>query len=98
MTDYTDDGEIDLDTEEAYLRDGTRLTNARAAQLAKDSLATLRRGRPSLSEGPQHSPHVSFRVPEQTRRLLDERARAEGRTPPEIAREALDRYMDSPTP
>jgi predicted transcriptional regulator len=36
---------------------------------------------------------VSFRVPEQTRRRLDERARAEGRSASEIAREALDRYL-----
>jgi len=38
---------------------------------------------------------VSFRVPEQTRRLLDERARVEGRKPSEIAREALDQYLSN---
>jgi predicted transcriptional regulator len=38
---------------------------------------------------------VSFRVPEQTRQLLDERARVEGRKPSEIAREALDQYLSN---
>lgn len=56
----------------------------------------LRRGRPSLSEGSRRSPRVSFRVPEQTRRRLDERARAEGRNPSEVAREALERYLETP--
>jgi predicted DNA-binding protein len=36
---------------------------------------------------------VSLRVPEQTRRLLDERARIEGRKPSEIVLEALEQYL-----
>ncbi|MCA1676786.1 MAG: ribbon-helix-helix protein, CopG family [Actinobacteria bacterium] len=42
-----------------------------------------------------HSPRVSFRVPEQTRRRAEERARAEGRSVSEVAREALERYLAS---
>lgn len=98
MTEYTDDGDldVDVDVEAVHLRDGTRLTEARASEIAEQTLISLRRGRPSLSEGSRRSPQVSFRVPEQTRRQLDERARAEGRNPSDVAREALQRYLETP--
>jgi len=38
---------------------------------------------------------VSFRVPEQTRRRAEERARVEGRSVSDLAREALERYLAS---
>ena len=52
-----------------------------------------RRGRrPLVDDAPagEHSPQVSFRVPEQTRRRAEKRARAEGRSVSDLAREALE--------
>lgn len=57
-----------------------------------------RRGRRPLTDDTpagEHSPRVSFRVPEQTRRRAEERARTEGRSVSDLAREALERYLAS---
>ncbi|WP_158228067.1 ribbon-helix-helix protein, CopG family [Pseudonocardia sp. MH-G8] len=87
------DQEVDLDREDVRDSRGRRLDTDYVERAVAD--VRSRRGRPSLSEGAtgEPSPHVSFRVPEQTRRRLDEVARAEGRPASEIAREALDRYL-----
>ncbi|MDQ2706221.1 MAG: hypothetical protein M3Z25_00610 [Actinomycetota bacterium] len=66
---YTDCGDDTVDVAEVYLRDGTRLTEARAARIAEETLNNLhceigseprrtRRGGPSLPEGPRHAPQV----------------------------------------
>jgi hypothetical protein len=87
------DEEVDLDREDVRDSRGRRIDADYVERAVADVRA--RRGRPSLSEEATGapSPHVSFRVPEQTRRRLDELARAEGRPASEIAREALDRYL-----
>lgn len=87
------DEEIDLERDVVRDSRGRRIDADYVDRAVGDVHA--RRGRPSLSERAtgEPSPHVSFRVPEQTRRRLDERARAEGRPASEIAREALDRYL-----
>jgi hypothetical protein len=87
------DQEVDLDREDVRDSRGRRLDTDYVERAVAD--VRSRRGRPSLSEEAtgEPSPHVSFRVPEQTRRRLDEVARAEGRPASEIAREALDRYL-----
>jgi len=91
------DDEVDLDVEDVCDSQGRRIDSDYVERAVLDVRA--RRGRPSLSPDPadesHHPPHVSFRVPEQTRRLLDERARVEGRKPSEIAREALDQYLSN---
>lgn len=56
-------------------------------------LVIARAGRPSLGTPGRHSPRVSFRIPEQTRCRAEERAAREGRSVSEIAREALERYL-----
>jgi hypothetical protein len=84
--------DIDLDAEEIYEPDGTRLTEERAEQLAADTLQTVR-GRPSLTGAGQHSPRVSFRLPAAERELAERIARQEGKTVSELAREALERYL-----
>jgi len=98
--DFLDD-EVDRDRDDVRDSRGRRIDSDYVERAVADVRA--RRGRPSLSPDPvnepHHSPHVSLRVPEQTRRLLDERARLEGRKPSEIVREALDQYLSShPTP
>ncbi|MGQ0778957.1 MAG: ribbon-helix-helix protein, CopG family [Pseudonocardiales bacterium] len=42
----------------------------------------------------QVCPRVSFRITEQTWRRVEQRARAEGRSVSEVAREALERCLE----
>lgn len=93
-TDYEIGPDIDLDAEEIYLPDGTRLTEQRAAEIAEE-IATRGRGRPSLTAPGAHSPHVSFRVSEHLRDAAEKRAAAEGKRVSQLAREALERYLAS---
>ena len=55
--------DVDLGEEEVRLRDGSRLTEQRAGQIAEEKLAEIRRrnlvpGRKSLTGGSAHSPRV----------------------------------------
>jgi predicted HicB family RNase H-like nuclease len=90
--------DVDLDDEEIYLRDGTRLTEQIAEQIAADTIAEIRRrnlipGRKSLTGGSVHSPRVQFRVPENIRAQAEQRAAAEGKSISALAREALEHYL-----
>jgi hypothetical protein len=86
------------------MKDGTKLTRKKLRELAAEaeagydlSTATwepnpyYRPGRPSLDEGV--SPQISYRIPATLFEKARARARAEGRTVSEIAREALQRYL-----
>jgi hypothetical protein len=80
---------------------GTELTEERLKQLADEAqrgydLSTAKRvrarpGRPSLAEG--ESPRISYRIPASLFDAAASRAKAEGRTLSELAREALRRYL-----
>lgn len=85
--------DVDLDAEEVYTPDGQRLTNERVAELVEDAVTAVRSGRPSLTGGDAHSPHVSFRVPEQLGRRAAERAEREGKSVSQLGREALEQYL-----
>jgi hypothetical protein len=52
------------------------------------------RGRPSLA-GRGESPQVRFRLPTDLRERATQRARAEGKSVSQLAREALERYLAS---
>lgn len=91
--------DVDLD-DEVVTVNGRRLTEAGAEQLARETLDEARRrnlipGRKSLTEGSTHSPRVQFRVPEAVATQAQNRARAEGKSLSELAREALLRYLAS---
>ncbi len=91
--------DVDLDDDVVTVK-GRRLTEAGAEQLAQDTLAEARRrnlipGRKSLTSGSTHSPRVQFRVPEAVAAQAHDRARTEGKTLSELAREALLRYLAS---
>lgn len=91
--------DVDLDEELVTVK-GRRLTEAGAEQLARETLAEARRrnlvpGRKSLTSGSTHSPRVQFRVPEAVATEAQNRARAEGKSLSELAREALLRYLAS---
>jgi predicted HicB family RNase H-like nuclease len=88
------DGEIDLERDDVRDSQGRRIDADYVDRAVADVHA--RRGRRPLGDDTStagHSPQVSFRVPEQTRRRAEERARAEGRSVSEVAREALERYL-----
>jgi hypothetical protein len=84
-------------------RGGTVITEELAEQWAEeieqnppDPSILERRyvGRPSLSEAGR-SPRVSFRVPMDIYKAAWKRADKEGRSLSSLAREALERYLDS---
>ena len=85
--------DADLETEDIRDRQGRRITIDYAERAAEEAIKIARPGRPALGTSGQHSPRVSFRVPEQIRRRAEQRAAAEGRSVSEIAREALERYL-----
>lgn len=92
--------DVDLDTEEVRLSNGTRLTELRAGEIARPTLAEIRRrnlvpGRKSLTGGSTHSPRVQFRVSEEILHRAEERAEAEGKSLSALAREALERYLEA---
>jgi len=85
--------DVDPEAEEVHDRQGRRVTEEYAERAAAEALRIARPGRPALGAVGQHSPRVSFRVPEQVRRQAERRAAAEGRSVSEIARDALERYL-----
>ncbi len=88
--------DIDLDVEHVRRPDGTRLTEKAAEELAEEALAIGRRGRPTIDPdaGPgERSPRMTFRVPAQTRRRLEQRAREQGRPVADVVREAVEQYL-----
>lgn len=89
--------DVDLDAEDVRDRQDRRVTTEYALHAAEEALQIARPGRPPLGAIGQASPRVSFRVPEQTRRRAEQRARVEGRSVSEVAREALERYLEERT-
>lgn len=92
--------DVDLEQTDVRLRDGRRLTDTVADELADEMLAEARRrgvlpGRRSLTRQGVHSPRVQFRVPESLRDAAEERAAREGISLSELAREAPEHYLAS---
>lgn len=65
----------------------------RGYDLSEATRERRRPGRPSLSEG--ESPRISYRVAPALIVQARKRAKAEGRTLSDLAREALQRYLSS---
>ena len=85
--------DIDLDKEEVYLSDGTRLTEAEAEAFSERVLTQARRrGRPSVSEVAVRTPNLTVRVPPDVRAVLERIAKAQGRRLADVSREALTEY------
>ncbi len=86
-----DGGYIDLDKEVFVDRKtGRRITNADAERAADDA---ERFGPPTEGEQPK-SPVVTYPVPAGTRRRLDELSQREHRQASEVARTALEEYLE----
>lgn len=89
---------MDLDARVVRLKDGRRLTDELAAQLADQTLAEARRrnvvpSRKSLTGGSTQSPRVQLRVPEPLRETAEQPAAQEGVSLSVLAREVLERYL-----
>ncbi|MGH3935842.1 MAG: ribbon-helix-helix protein, CopG family [Pseudonocardiaceae bacterium] len=72
------------------------MTEDAARELAEEAVRFGRRGRPAVDPevGPgERSPRVTFRVPAQTRRRLEQRAREEGRPVADVLRAAVEHYL-----
>lgn len=85
--------DVDLDTEDIRLADGTRLTEQLAEELATETL-TRHRGRPSLTGERRPTPRLTLRVTEDTRDALEQIAKRQGRRVADIGRDAFDEYID----
>ena len=92
-SEHTVGPDVDLDAEDVRDRQGRRVTEEYAVSAAEEALRLVRPGRPALGAVGQHSPRVSFRVPEHVRQRAERQAAAEGRSVSELAREALERYL-----
>ena len=91
----TDRGTIDLDEEDVRLADGTRVTEARAQELADEVLERAGRGRPSLSRPGVRSPQLRLSVPDDLRSRVVQRAEDEHRSVSTVVRDALEHYLAS---
>ena len=90
-----DRGTIDLDKQDVRLADGTRLTEAKAAELAAEILERAGRGRPSLSRSGARSPQLRLSVPDELRTRLLQRAEDEHCSVSHLVRDALEHYLAS---
>jgi len=90
-----DRGTINLDEHDIRLADGTRLTEARADELAAEILERTGRGRPSLSRPGVRSPQLRLSVPDDLRSRLAQRAEDEHRSISNLVRDALEHYLAS---
>jgi hypothetical protein len=87
--------DVDLDTEDVRLADGTRLTEELAAQIAEEAIAEhpARRGRPTITGAAARTPKMTVRVAPETRRALEAIAARQGRRLTDVSRDALAEYV-----
>ena len=90
MGKYVDAGDVDLDREVVRRKDGSRITEAEAAEQGE---RIARRGRPSLTGRAETSPQIGVRLTPDLNKRLRARAQMEGKKPSEIVREALEQYV-----
>ncbi len=92
---YVAGPDIDLDVEVVKDKQGQRITEQRAQEMATDALARAGVGRPSLTQPGTRSPEIKARVPEELRDRLTTAARERGTTASTLIREALESYLAS---
>jgi hypothetical protein len=90
MGKYVDAGDVDLDQEVVRRKDGSRITEAEAAEQGEQ---IVRRGRPSLTGRAGTSPQIGVRLSPDLNKRLRARAKKEGKKPSQVVREALERYV-----
>jgi hypothetical protein len=88
------DPDVDLQSEDIRDRRGRRITEEYVDAAVADVHARLGRGRPSLSGAGRRSPQVTFRLPPELREQAEKQARAEGTKVSDVARRALEEYLE----
>ncbi len=87
MTKYRVGPDVDLATEDVRDSKGHRITEEYAERAAGDALASVGRGRPSLTGAKEPSPQVTFRVtPELRAKVNAERSGRASRSPRSLER------------
>jgi hypothetical protein len=84
--------DVDLETEDIRLPDGSRLTEAKAAEIV-ERMGARGRGRPSVSGDRERTPVMTVRVTRAARAALEQIASAQGRRLADVSRDALDEYI-----
>lgn len=84
--------DVDLDTEDIRLPDGSRLTEAKVDEIV-ERVHHRHPGRPSVSGERERTPVMTVRVSRAARAALEEIASAQGRRLADVSREALDEYI-----
>jgi len=92
---YVAGPDIDLDKETVRGKQGRRITERRAQQIAAAVIEKAGAGRPSLTSPGMRSPEVKARVPEELRKRLQEAALREHTSSSDLIRKALERYLAS---
>jgi hypothetical protein len=84
----------DVNLRKEIVRDlsGRRITDRRVKQIVKE-VTKKTAGRPSLTKPNVISPEVKARVPIQLKKALDRKAIQSGKSPSELIRAALERYL-----
>lgn len=95
MAKYQIGPDVDLRTEDVRDSQGRRITEEYADRATADALASVGRGRPSLTGARASSPQVTFRVTPELRAKAVAEAARQGRRVSDVAREALERYLAS---
>lgn len=90
MAKHVDVGNVDLDKEVVRRKDGSRITEAEAAEQGE---RIARRGRPSLSGEAAKSPQIGVRLTPELNERLQARSKREGKRPSDVVREALESYV-----
>jgi len=90
----TDQSDVDLEQEDIRNRRGRRITQDYVKAAVEDVHEKLGRGRPSLSADGHRSPQVTFRLPSDLRQRAEAQARQEGTRVSDVARRALEEYLE----
>ena len=85
--------DIDLDIEVVLDKRGRRITEERAAQIARQAIREFAAGRPSLTGVGKVSPEIKARVPQEMKDKLDREAKTLGISPSALIRQALAEYL-----
>ena len=89
--------DVNLSTEVILDSKGRRVDKAYIARALDEveQKITRRAGRPSLTGTSAHSPHVTFRITPDLKAQAEREARHRGITVSQLAREALESYLNA---
>ena len=95
MTKHQVLSDVDLEIDDVRDSQGRRITEEYARAATAQAIASVGRGRPSLTGTKATSPQVTFRVTPELRARAAAEADRQGRRISDVARDALERYLAS---